>query len=55
MSVLKVHEADTVAVCLRDLAAGEQVSVDEHVIQVRAATPRGHKIALSPHQCRARW
>jgi altronate hydrolase len=49
VSVLKVHEADTVAVCLRDLAAGEQVSVAGHVIQVRAATPRGHKIALRPH------
>lgn len=49
MSVLKVHDADTVGVCLRDLAAGEQVSLGDRVIQVRAATPRGHKLALRPH------
>ncbi|HEV2700188.1 MAG TPA: altronate dehydratase family protein [Steroidobacteraceae bacterium] len=50
MSVLKVHEADTVAVALRDLAAGEQLSVGERLIRVGAAIPRGHKIALRPHQ-----
>ena len=50
MSVLKVHDADTVGVCLGDVAAGEAVSVDECVIQVGAVTPRGHKIALRPHR-----
>lgn len=44
-SALKVHEADTVAVAVRPLAAGEMV---EGVV-LRTAVPQGHKIALVSH------
>jgi altronate hydrolase len=50
VSLLQVHDADTVAVCLRDMQAGEHVPLGSRVIQIRADTPRGHKIALRPHE-----
>jgi altronate hydrolase len=49
VSLLRVHAADTVAVCLRDVLAGEQVPFGSGVIRVRADTPRGHKLALRAH------
>jgi altronate hydrolase len=50
VSLLQIHAADTVAVCLREMRAGEQVPVGSRVVQIRADTPRGHKIALRPHE-----
>jgi altronate hydrolase len=50
VSLLQVHDADTVAVCLRAMQAGEHVPLGSRVIQIRADTPRGHKIALRPHE-----
>ena len=50
MSLLQVHAADTVAVCLRDMRCGERVSLAAHSVQIRTDTPRGHKVALKPHQ-----
>ena len=44
-----MHDSDSVAVCLRDVRAGEHLSVAGGVIQVGVDTPRGHKIALRRH------
>jgi altronate hydrolase len=49
-ALLQVHPADTVAVCLRDVEAGERLALGRQVIEIGAATPRGHKVALRPHQ-----
>ncbi len=51
--LLQVHAADSVAVCLRDVAAGERLALDGRVVQATTDIPRGHKIALKPHQCDA--
>ncbi|HTQ35489.1 MAG TPA: altronate dehydratase family protein [Steroidobacteraceae bacterium] len=48
--LLQVHETDSVAVCLRDVSAGEQLAAGGQVIAVGADTPRGHKVALRPHR-----
>ena len=44
--LLRIHEADTVAVALCPLAAGEMVGT----IVLREAVPQGHKVALQPHR-----
>ena len=48
-ALLQVHGADTVAVCLRDVEAGERLTLGEQVVEISAAAARGHKIALRPH------
>jgi altronate hydrolase len=48
-ALLQVHAADSVAVCLRDVRQGEQLTLGERVIEIRADAPRGHKVALKPH------
>jgi altronate hydrolase len=48
-ALLQVHDADSVAVCLRDLVAGERLSLGDGHIQITADIPRGHKVALRPH------
>lgn len=48
--LLQVHDADSVAVCLRDVSASERLAHDSKVIQATMDIPRGHKIALRPHQ-----
>jgi altronate hydrolase len=48
--LLHVHAADSVAVCLRDVRAGEQLIVAGGVIPILTDTPRGHKVALRSHQ-----
>ena len=47
-SLIKIHEQDNVAVALRDLAEGEQVSVAQHTVILPQAVGRGHKFALQP-------
>jgi altronate hydrolase len=49
-ALLQVHVADSVAVCLRDVVAGERLTLGEQVIEISADTARGHKIALRPHR-----
>lgn len=39
---------DDVAIALRDLAAGERISINGHDIELREAISRGHKFALRP-------
>jgi altronate hydrolase len=48
-ALLQVHGGDSVAVCLRDVAAGERLTLGGQLLEIGAATPRGHKIALRPH------
>ena len=54
-ALLQVHAGDSVAVCLRDVAAGERVALGEGVIQISVATPRGHKIALQTRTGPGMW
>ncbi|MDY6303831.1 MAG: altronate dehydratase family protein [Succiniclasticum sp.] len=43
---IQIHEADNVAVALRDWQAGESVSLLPGSLALRDAVPRGHKFAL---------
>jgi altronate hydrolase len=45
-SILTLHETDSVAVCCRDLAAGDRVEARGETVLVRGAVPAGHKVAL---------
>lgn len=47
--LLHVHPADTVAVALRPLTAGERIAVAGREIVVAGAVPQGHKVAIEPH------
>ncbi len=50
-SLMMMHPKDNVAVCLRELAAGEeiQVTLNEKTLSVKVfeTVPLGHKVALS--------
>lgn len=48
-SLLRLHPSDTVAVVLRDLAAGDVLALDELRITATQTVPGGHKIALCAH------
>jgi altronate hydrolase len=48
LSLIRVHPQDTVAVALRDIAAGEHLVVEGQEL-VAGPIARGHKIALAPH------
>ncbi len=50
---VKLHPGDSVAVVLRDMSAGETLSVDGQTITIRESIPYGHKVAvraMRPHQ-----
>jgi len=47
---MQVHAADTVAVALRPLQAGEQVSLGRSTSLVVEDIPQGHKFALKAHE-----
>ncbi|MDN6774717.1 MAG: altronate dehydratase family protein, partial [Enterobacterales bacterium] len=47
-SVIKIHPLDNVAVALRDLSAGETLSVESQSIHLLSDIARGHKFALAP-------
>lgn len=47
-AILRVHPADSVAVALVSLSAGQHVEVDGTEILLRADIPAGHKFALVP-------
>jgi altronate hydrolase len=47
---MQVHAADTVAVALRPLQAGEQVSLGKSTSLVVEDIPQGHKFALKAHE-----
>ena len=49
---LKVHAADTVAVALRMVLAGETVELGDGVIRTGEPIPQGHKVALVAHATR---
>ncbi len=44
----RITARDDVAVALRDLAAGEQIPLDDRTVTVIDAIPRGHKFAIRP-------
>lgn len=46
-ALLQLDPRDSVAVAMRDLAAGEQVAWRGHAIVMREAVPRGHKVAVT--------
>ena len=45
-SFIKINPADSVVVCLRNFAKGEQIDVDGTVITLRQDTPMGHKVLI---------
>ncbi len=47
---MQVHAADTVAVALRPLQAGEQIVLDGALHRLFDDIPQGHKFALKAHQ-----
>lgn len=47
-SLIKIHDLDNVAVALRDLEEGEQVTIGQHSVVLAQAVGRGHKFALQP-------
>lgn len=47
-SLLVCHAVDSVAVALRDLAAGESVTLEGAALVVTQAIPAGHKVARNP-------
>jgi altronate hydrolase len=44
--MFRIHAADNVAVALRDLRSGEELSLDGMTLKVREDIPQGHKIVL---------
>jgi altronate hydrolase len=50
---IRVHPRDTVAVALEELAAGEVITVAGLTVECGEPIPRGHKIALTPHDAGA--
>lgn len=44
-ALIVLHPADNVAVCRRNVAAGEELSVDGELIVARGDVALGHKIA----------
>ena len=46
MKLIRIHPDDNVAVALRDLKAGEQLSADGLCVTAAEDIARGHKIAL---------
>jgi hypothetical protein len=49
-SLLRLHPNDTVAVVLREVAAGEVLHLDDQRVTAMEAVPGGHKIALRSHK-----
>ncbi|PVZ84951.1 altronate hydrolase [Serratia sp. S1B] len=47
-SIIKIHAKDNVAVALRDLTVGEQLTWDDQAITLVQDVARGHKFALEP-------
>jgi len=47
MDVMKMNARDTVAVALRPIEAGEQITVEDRVYTAKQPVPQGHKIALT--------
>ncbi len=43
---IKIHNKDNVVVALTDLKAGEDIKIDERIIQVKTDVFKGHKIAI---------
>lgn len=44
-----IHDSDTVAVALRDIAAGERIEIGAISMLVRDPIPHGHEFALRNH------
>ena len=50
---IRIHPSDSVAVALRLLRAGEQVTCDDLTVTIAADIPQGHKFALRDHPLNA--
>jgi altronate hydrolase len=48
-ATIRIHDSDSVAVALRPLIAGEQVSCEEGALSLVDSIPQGHKFALRDH------
>lgn len=46
-NLMKMNPRDTVAVALRPIAAGEELTIDGLTVQAAQEIPQGHKIALT--------
>ena len=46
-SFIKINPADSVVVCLRNFAKGEQIDVDGTIITLRQDTPMGQKVLIA--------
>lgn len=46
-AIIKLHASDNVAIAMRDIAAGEIISVDGSDLHINEAIVKGHKIALT--------
>ncbi|HEV9037733.1 MAG TPA: UxaA family hydrolase [Puia sp.] len=45
MGTIRLHSDDNVVVCIRSLAAGEEVLIDGHLTKMPALLGIGHKLA----------
>ena len=45
---IRIHEDDNVAVALRPIAPGENLTVGQYQVTVGEEIPQGHKFALKP-------
>ena len=45
---IRIHEDDNVAVALRPIAKGEQLTVGQYQVTALEEIPQGHKFALKP-------
>ena len=46
-SFIRINPADSVVVCLRQFAKGEQIDIDGRVITLNQDTPMGHKVLIA--------
>ena len=46
-SFIRIHPADSVVVCLKDLHQGDRIEVDGQAVTLLQDTPAGHKVLIS--------
>ncbi len=46
-SFIKINPADSVVVCLRPFAQGEQIEIDGQTVTIQQDTPMGHKVIIN--------
>ncbi|MEO2076807.1 MAG: altronate dehydratase family protein [Bacillus sp. (in: firmicutes)] len=48
LEIIQIHDVDNVVVALKDLRAGQTLTVGQNLIELIDDVPRGHKIAVKP-------